>query len=409
MNKTNEILVGLICLSIFLQISFVSAWSDDGTLTQNVDGCNELNTTNAVYTLIQNVTITGSCFDINADNITLDCDSYLISNTGSSAIQLYKNYSTVKNCLMNCSVGSYGYAIVSGFDSRFYHTIYNNNIIVYDDYAKGIGGNFKYSNFSNNIINNYGRDGSGISISYSSNNVISNNIITLQGSPFPHTTPFAGINLFYSDNDIFSNNIINALGGYANGIRLRYSVNNDIFLNNTIFCYTGRGIDLSTTSSINNSFLNLSIICTNDIPFSVVYGYNEFIMKDSILNYSSNSENKEIFIYGATGILNFSNVRETDGNCINISCPIGVTCYSDCGSIFIYDENPPMSWEEVDLDENIVDPNNSEQGLLPSIYYGLATFLSNIMTPAIIIIFVIFFVMIIGTIGVIIKKIAMKI
>ena len=70
---------------------------------------------------------------------------------------------------------------------------------------------------------------------------------------------------------------------------------------------------------------------------------------------------------------------------------------------------PPMSWEEVDLNENIVDPNNTEQGLLPSVYYGLATFLSNIMTPAIIIIFVVFICLIMVTIGTIIKKIAMRI
>ena len=68
-----------------------------------------------------------------------------------------------------------------------------------------------------------------------------------------------------------------------------------------------------------------------------------------------------------------------------------------------------MSWEEVDLDENIVNPQNTEQGLLPSVYYGIATFLSNIMTPAIIIIFVVFICLIMVTIGTIIKKIAMKI
>jgi hypothetical protein len=70
---------------------------------------------------------------------------------------------------------------------------------------------------------------------------------------------------------------------------------------------------------------------------------------------------------------------------------------------------PPMSWEEVNLDENIVNPQNTEQGLLPSVYYGLATFLSNVMTPAIIVIFVVFICLIMVTIGTIIKKIAMRI
>lgn len=61
------------------------------------------------------------------------------------------------------------------------------------------------------------------------------------------------------------------------------------------------------------------------------------------------------------------------------------------------------------LPTKIVDIDNTEQGLLPEIYYGVLGFLSNTLSPMIILIFMIFSVMIILTIGTIIKKIAMKI
>lgn len=72
----------LIILSVLFGIFFIGgvcAWADDGNLTQNVDGCNVLNTTNATYTLTSDVNSSGTCFNVTAENVTLDCDGYWIN------------------------------------------------------------------------------------------------------------------------------------------------------------------------------------------------------------------------------------------------------------------------------------------------------------------------------------------
>lgn len=57
----------------------------------------------------------------------------------------------------------------------------------------------------------------------------------------------------------------------------------------------------------------------------------------------------------------------------------------------------------------IVNPDNINEGLLPSVYFGTLGFLSSVLSPTITIVFLIFFVLIIITIGMIIKKIAIKV
>ena len=73
-------LIGLISLVFILfLIGFVSTWVDNGNSSQSVDGCNQLNTTGATYTLTSNVFSNGTCFTINQPNITLDCNGYWIN------------------------------------------------------------------------------------------------------------------------------------------------------------------------------------------------------------------------------------------------------------------------------------------------------------------------------------------
>ena len=61
------------------------------------------------------------------------------------------------------------------------------------------------------------------------------------------------------------------------------------------------------------------------------------------------------------------------------------------------------------LPTKLVDTENLNQGLLPEIYYGTLGFFSSVLSPFIVLVFVIFFALIILTIGTIIKKIAGKV
>jgi hypothetical protein len=70
------LVMGIVLVGIVVLIGRVGAWSDEGTLFQNVTDCGTLNTTNAVYTLQNPVNSTVTCFSITANNVTLDCQNW---------------------------------------------------------------------------------------------------------------------------------------------------------------------------------------------------------------------------------------------------------------------------------------------------------------------------------------------
>lgn len=103
-------------------------------------------------------------------------------------------------------------------------------------------------------------------------------------------------------------------------------------------------------------------------------------------------------------------VTETGTICGNAICELGETnanCPNDCPSNITTTQATDIGG--MPLPTKIVDTNNIEQGLLPEIYYGILAFLSGTLTPMIILIFVIFFALIILSIGFIIKKIAHRV
>ena len=86
---------------------------------------------------------------------------------------------------------------------------------------------------------------------------------------------------------------------------------------------------------------------------------------------------------------------ETNFNCA-IDCPLGnVSQAGLSGSI-------PLPTELVELD-------NTNKGLLPEIYFGTIGFMSSVLSPTIVLVFLFFLVMIMVTVAIIIKKIAQRI
>lgn len=83
--------------------------TDNYTIDPTISACGTLNTANAIYDLttsILNYSTPGSCFYIQAANVTLDCHNYLIDGVGDPnyaaiidwAGSTYYNQSTIKNC-----------------------------------------------------------------------------------------------------------------------------------------------------------------------------------------------------------------------------------------------------------------------------------------------------------------------
>ena len=99
-------------------------------------------------------------------------------------------------------------------------------------------------------------------------------------------------------------------------------------------------------------------------------------------------------------------VTETGTICGNAVCETGennVNCPADCSSNVTTTQATETGG--MPLPTKIVDLENTESGLLPEIYYGLLGFLSNTLTPMIILVFAIFFVMIMLALAFIVKKV----
>ena len=90
-NETQEILTNFSFseLSLDENLSFEALWAENGSLVQYIDDCGTLNTTNGVYALTNNVNSTGTCFNISANNVTLDCQGYTINYSSDGSVAGY--------------------------------------------------------------------------------------------------------------------------------------------------------------------------------------------------------------------------------------------------------------------------------------------------------------------------------
>jgi len=105
-------------------------------LDPEIDGCGILDTPNTIYTLNQSVSSSGTCMQVWASNITLDCNGFTINYSSSSVgygVYTNSSFTTVKGCVIkttNEAVGTNAHAIYYNGASSGNGTIFNNTIIV---------------------------------------------------------------------------------------------------------------------------------------------------------------------------------------------------------------------------------------------------------------------------------------
>ena len=261
------------------------------------DSCGTLNQPNIVYTLQNDIQINGStCFDITADNITLNGNGYTIAGNRSAQHGIYSlntNNITIKNIqIKNFSSSSFyagiyldtvtnselsyinstfnngeGIYIIGGYNKRI------NNILVLNNTVDGILLSNTYNNSIENItaLNN----SIGFSLYTAANNNTINNLTAFKNRA-------SGVYVYSSKNNSFNN--INSTYNGGSGITFPSSESN--IVRNAIASYNGlNGISFS---SISPSYNTISDIVTNSNSYDGVYinnGYNNTIFN---LNSSSN-------------------------------------------------------------------------------------------------------------------------
>jgi len=148
------------------RIGYVNKFNVDPS---NITVCIDLTQANTTYTLQNNVNTTFTCFNIQANNITLDLNGYNITGDGGASdygIKVSYNTATIKNGgIYNFGAGIYS----TGNTGNFTNLILNND-------TKGISliGN------SNNTLTNMTTNSNtvGVYISSSSNNIIQDSNIS---------------------------------------------------------------------------------------------------------------------------------------------------------------------------------------------------------------------------------------
>jgi|GEM_PF-5151239 len=303
MNKTSKITIISLIILVFISIislyflPLVNSWTDDGTLVQNVSGCGDLSTENATYYLNTSLTATNTCFNITADNVTLDCQGNMIVYGSAGGTSTYgirvdgRNFTTIKNCLLNESTtgGTTKHGIVLTRASN--STIENNTVRVIDSATYAIY--LTTSSKQNTIINNNATTGGTGSAIYLITNSNSN---LIRDNKFKATSSGNGIYVYTTSkwNNVV-NNSIEVTSGY--GVYL-YTANETNVHDNIITSTTGYGVFIRTAFSNNltNNFANSTGGSSYALEGTSSQHFNHTLGEDNLaegkpVNYTYNADN----------------------------------------------------------------------------------------------------------------------
>ena len=254
--------------------------------TIDVSSCGTLSDTGAVYTLTQNVSSTGTCFTVAAQNVTLNCQghsiNYSTTTVGYGLVNNGYHFVTLENCEFNLGnfglANSYGVYVYGGALNNTIDNIKvtttsistaenkNNYGIYFNNVQKSI---IKDSNISALSSGYTGYSNYGISLSSGSNNTLTNNVIL--------TNNYLGHGIYVNSNqNNISGNLIHTL--FTNSDGLMISGNSNYFYNNSIITdQDDAGGDSSfgiyIYSGTNNVFRNNNVITYKSPSYISKGGY----------------------------------------------------------------------------------------------------------------------------------------
>ncbi|MFC1769237.1 DUF2341 domain-containing protein [Nanoarchaeota archaeon] len=328
-------------------------------MADDITTCQTFSTPDKYYKLLNNVNSSGTCFTIQANNVTLNGNGFLVnySNAGAAAhgvkveggnFSRIENF-TIREMVVGAGSGKYGiffqgasngtarYNNISTYCSTNCHgvtlspdavnnTLVGNNITTYNSSANGIRitSNSNLNKFINNTITTFSTSANGMYFDSSDNFEISNNTITTSnndgvgiyitgdsdnGLVDDNTVVTSGTNSFgiyiltTSDGTRVYNNEVTTSGAGANSVYLNGNggiVSHSLFVNNTITSQnTGEGIYLlgGAGGTSNSTFINNFVLTSSSesYAFEIFNGVNSFQMFNCTLN-ASESTTEELYI-----------------------------------------------------------------------------------------------------------------
>jgi subtilisin family serine protease len=265
------------------------------TIGNNVSSCVVLNNSGENYALDRDIEANGSCIEIGASDVTLDCNGYVITGNGTGYGVNLSNYNgtSILNCgLFNFSQGISKWGVydysenitlmhnrinVSAVANNGYgvHVVVADNVVVFNNTVYTLGANLSSALYFNPGINN-------------SN--VSNN--------FLNTTGIQSYGIFPADShyNTFADNVIVTGGESSDGFDLPGNSSYNVFHNNTITIYgEAGGIDLVYGAHDNNVTNNSIVGWGNAHALELAEGsYGNTLHGNNIVMYGSDSEGLEL-------------------------------------------------------------------------------------------------------------------
>jgi len=255
----------------------------------NISVCQVLDQENIIYYLNHSVNSSGTCFNILANNVTLECGGFTIKHSGSGIYVNGYNHTTIKNCTITGDQSkTYGIRLESSSNN----TVTGNTVIMNGSFSTyGIRLESSSNNiFTNNILSTWGIDfSSGIS---TNNNIIN---MTFNSSSYPTTASlfYDGGSEFYEGGiEINSMNAIESPGLYnvSKYLQITTYPDEEVLLNisytdetiglneSNLKMYLSTGPDswvlANTTSSINGVDTINKVVYAN---ITSSFGFNSYI------------------------------------------------------------------------------------------------------------------------------------
>lgn len=242
-----------------------------------ISDCQNFSTANSAYTLTQAVSSTGTCFNLWASNVTLDCGGFAV--TGANISSTYGAYSnSTLSTIANCNILNYTYGIY--LQGATYANVTGIRTNITRASGAGVyvsGGNS--NNITNSLLNT--TTGFGIALSSSSYNLVLNNTArVIENLSRNQTADYAIYLTGSSYNNVVNNTAIS--DHYYNesyGIYLVSSSNYNNITNNTAHSNGGNqhsiGIVLFSSANYNTLTNNNASGYSVGILLSAV-SYNNF-------------------------------------------------------------------------------------------------------------------------------------
>ncbi|MGV8151919.1 MAG: LamG-like jellyroll fold domain-containing protein, partial [Candidatus Nanoarchaeia archaeon] len=361
----------------------------------NVTFCRNLTQANMIYTIQNNIIAAGTCFNILAENITLDLNGYIVNtstlNQGHYGVSNFLGYDYLN--VINGSLYQFGIGIYSTGD---YGNFSNLNIsaqgnyglatIVYGIHLINSNYNSLYKIDSSNLTNSGGgpRYTRGIYLTNSSNNNLTN------------------LNISFNDYGLglganSSNNQLKDIAADLNrmsGISITTGSGNNM---SDIHAYSNVQYAIQFSSTLNNSLDNMtSWNCSNGVSSSCIYIYrsNGNIIENVYINFTINS-GKGIYIQGDSSTSNLSSsnnllrdilIENINGQEVNVNESLGDVLNNTFINVSYNASNEIVIGSNVSLirkwylDFNVTNSSGSLEGANVTIWNASNTYLISELT-----------------------------